>query len=53
MAYIIYRSNSTEKNPKSIKTFFPLPTDEIEDESESPKISEEQLQRTLKMYGVK
>jgi hypothetical protein len=50
---MIYRSNSAEKNPKSIKTFFPLPSDEIEEESDSPKISEEQLQRTLKLYGVK
>lgn len=53
LAYIIYRSNSAEKNPKSIKTFFPLPSDETEDDAEVPKISEEQLQRTLKLYGVK
>jgi len=52
LAYMIYRSNSAEKNPKSIKTFFPLPSDEIEVD-ESPKISDEQLQRTLKLYGVK
>jgi hypothetical protein len=52
LAYMIYRSNSAEKNPKSIKTFFPLPSDEVEVD-ESPKISDEQLQRTLKLYGVK
>ena len=51
LAYMIYRSNSTDKNPKNIKSFFPLPSDEVEDEK--PKLTEEQLARTLKLYGVK
>jgi len=48
---MLYRVNSTDKNPKSIKSFFPLPSDEIEDEK--PKLTDEQLARTLKLYGVK
>lgn len=50
LAYMIYRSNTTDTTPKSIKTFFPLPTDEVEEES--PKLTEEEFKRTLKLYGV-
>jgi hypothetical protein len=49
---LIYKSNTTDKSPKSIKSFFPLPSDVIE-EDDSPKLTSDQLARTLKMYGVK
>ena len=51
LAYMLYRVNSTDKNPKNIKSFFPLPSDE--EEEEKPKLTDEQLARTLKLYGVK
>ena len=51
VAYLIYKVNTSEKSPKSLKSFFPLPTDEVEDDG--PKLTEEQLARTLKLYGVK
>jgi hypothetical protein len=50
LAYMMYRSNTTDSVPKSIKSFFPLPTDEIEEES--PKLTDEQFKRTLMLYGV-
>jgi hypothetical protein len=51
VAYLIYKVNTSEKSPKSLKSFFPLPTDEQEEDK--PKITQEQLARTLKLYGVK
>jgi len=51
VAYLIYKVNTSEKSPKSLKSFFPLPSDEVEDDK--PKITQEQLARTLKLYGVK
>ena len=51
ISYMIYKANTSDKSPKSIKSFFPLPSDEQEEEK--PKISQEQLARTLKLYGVK
>ena len=51
VAYLIYKVNTSEKSPKSLKSFFPLPSDEKEEEK--PKITDEQLARTLKLYGVK
>jgi hypothetical protein len=51
VAYLIYKVNTTEKSPKSLKSFFPLPSDEVEDDK--PKLTQEQLARTLKLYGVK
>jgi hypothetical protein len=48
---MIYKANTSDKSPKSIKSFFPLPSDEQEEEK--PKISQDQLTRTLKLYGVK
>jgi hypothetical protein len=51
VAYLIYKVNTSEKSPKSLRSFFPLPSDEIEEEK--PKITQEQLARTLKLYGVK
>ena len=50
LAYMIYRSNTTDNTPKSIKSFFPLPSDEVEEES--PRLTEEEFKRTLKLYGV-
>jgi len=47
---MMYRANTTDKAPKSIKAFFPLPSDEVEDES--PKLTDDQFKRTLKLYGV-
>lgn len=52
IAYLIYKSNTTDKSPKSLKAFFPLPSDFVE-EDDSPKLTQEELTRTLKMYGVK
>jgi uncharacterized protein (DUF2344 family) len=51
VAYLIYKVNTSEKSPKSLKSFFPLPSDEQEEEK--PKLTQEQLERTLKLYGVK
>jgi len=51
VAYLIYKVNTTEKSPKSLKSFFPLPSDEQEEDK--PKLTQEQLARTLKLYGVK
>jgi hypothetical protein len=50
VAYLIYKVNTSEKSPKSLKSFFPLPSDEVEDDK--PKITQDQLARTLKLYGV-
>jgi hypothetical protein len=52
IAYLIYKSNTTDKSPKSLKAFFPLPSD-YENVEETPKLTQDQLMRTLKMYGVK
>jgi len=52
IAYLIYKSNTTDKSPKSLKAFFPLPSD-VEEVDDSPKLTQDQLARTLKMYGVK
>jgi len=52
ISYLIYKSNTTDKSPKSLKAFFPLPSDET-DIDDSPKLTDEQLARTLKLYGVK
>lgn len=53
VAYLIYKVNTSEKSPKSLKSFFPLPSDESTDLEDSPKLTDEQLARTLKLYGVK
>lgn len=52
VAYLIYKVNTSEKSPKSLKTFFPLPSDEVDIEDDAPKITQDQLTRTLKLYGV-
>lgn len=51
VAYMLYRANTSDSNPKTIKSFMPLPTDIVEEDV--PKLSDEELMATLKMYGVK
>ena len=53
VSYLIYKANTTDKSPKSLKSFFPLPSDENDSADDSPKLTDEQLARTLKLYGVK
>ena len=54
LAYIIYLSNTTEKSPKSIKTFWHIPQiDDTEDEEEKVLMSDEQFTEALKLYGIK
>lgn len=50
LAYMIYRSNTTDTAPKSIRAFFPLPSDEVEEQE--PKLTDDQFKRTLMLYGV-
>jgi hypothetical protein len=54
LAYIIYLSNSTEKSPKSLKAFWHIPAiDDLENEEEEKvMLTDDQLARTLKLYGV-
>ena len=52
LAYIIYLSNTTEATPKSMQSFWPIPDLDNDDEKEVVFLSDDQLARTLKMYGV-
>ena len=53
LAYIIYLSNTAEKSPKSLRAFWHIPQiDDIEEEEEKTMLTDEQLARTLKLYGV-
>jgi len=53
LAYIIYLSNTAEKSPKSLRSFWHIPQiDDVEDVEEKTMLTEEQLARTLKLYGV-
>ena len=53
LAYIVYLSSTTEKSPKSLKSFWHIPEiDDIEVEEERVMLTKDQLARTLKMYGV-
>ena len=53
LAYIIYLSNTTEPNPKSIKSFWHIPEiDSIDKDEENVFLNDDQLARTLKLYGV-
>jgi hypothetical protein len=53
LAYIVYLSSTTDKNPKSMKSFWSIPElDYTEKEEERVMITDEQLARTLKLYGV-
>jgi hypothetical protein len=53
LAYIVYLSSTTEKSPKSIKSFWNIPAiDDLEVEDEKVMLTSDQLARTLKLYGV-
>jgi len=53
LAYIVYLSSTTEKNPKSIKSFWSIPElDNAGIEEDRVMITQEQLARTLKLYGA-
>ena len=53
LAYIVYLSNTTEKSPKSITAFWHIPAiDDLEVEEEKTMLTNDQLKRTLKLYGV-
>ena len=53
LAYIIYLSNTTEKSPKSLKTFWHIPQiDDADDQEEKELISDEQFAEALKLYGI-
>jgi hypothetical protein len=53
LAYIIYLSNTADKSPKSLRTFWHIPAiDDVEGEEEKTMLTDEQLARTLKLYGV-
>lgn len=54
LAYIIYLSNTIEKSPKSIQSFWSIPEiDNVEEEEKTDLLTDEQLARTFKLYGVK
>jgi hypothetical protein len=53
LAYIVYLSSTSERTPKSIKAFWHIPAiDDIEVEEEKVYLTDDQLKRTLKLYGV-
>lgn len=53
LAYIVYLSSTVEKTPKSMKAFWSIPElDEADVDEERVMITDEQLARTLKLYGV-
>jgi len=53
LAYIIYLTNTMEKSPKSLKAFWHIPMlDDNEDEEKREMLTDDQLARTLKLYGV-
>jgi hypothetical protein len=53
LAYIVYLSSTSEKSPKSIKSFWHIPEiDDTEPEEEKKMLTDEQLAETLKLYGV-
>lgn len=52
LAYIMYLSNTTERNPKAMREFWHIPEiDDIERE-EVEMLTQDQLMATLKMYGA-
>ena len=53
LAYIVYLSNTMEKQPKSLKSFWHIPAiDDVELDEEKTMLTDEELARTLKLYGV-
>jgi len=53
LAYIVYLSSTTEKSPKSLKSFWPMPEiDDYEPVEEKKMLTDDELAQTLKLYGV-
>lgn len=53
LAYIVYLSSTTERTPKSLKSFWSIPELDFSDvEEDRVMITDEQLARTLKLYGA-
>ena len=53
LAYIIYLSSTAENSPKSIQAFWPMADiDNIGEVEEQKMLSDDELTRTLKLYGV-
>ena len=53
LAYIIYLSSTAENSPKSIQSFWPMPDiDNADEVEEKTMLSDDELMRTLKLYGV-
>jgi len=52
LAYIIYLSNSGDKHPKSMKSFWHIPQLDDIDEPDEVMLSNEELSRTLALYGI-
>jgi hypothetical protein len=53
LAYIIYLSNTTEQSPKSLQSFWPIAEiDNVGEPEERELLTDEQLARTFKLYGV-
>ncbi len=53
LAYIVYLSSTSEKNPKSLKAFWHIPEiDDNEPVKEKKMLTNEELATTLKLYGV-
>ena len=53
LAYIIYLSNSAEKHPKSLTSFWYIPQiDDVDEPEEEEYLSSDQLSRTLELYGI-
>jgi hypothetical protein len=53
LAYIIYLSNTSDSHPKSIKSFWHIPQlDDIEIDENDVMLSNEELSRTLSLYGI-
>ena len=53
LAYIVYLSSTSEKSPKSLKAFWHIPEiDDNEPAEEKKMLTDEELARTLKLYGV-
>jgi len=52
LAYIIYLSNSGDKHQKSLKAFWHIPQLDDIDEPDEVMLSNEELSRTLALYGI-
>ena len=52
LAYIVYLSSTSEKTPKSLKSFWHIPAIDDVDEEEKTMLTDDELARTLKLYGV-